>query len=173
MDFLGLVKKGFTFRRTQGSTVPRTKSFASYEPLIERLDELEGLYVRDIMTPRSVIQGIDIDLRTDRMDQLLEDKPPHLLVYSGDLDNVLGWMTFKEVKEHIQSGHLTEEDCRDIGKVSENLSLKDLFLRFVAISHPVLLVLDSQGQTAGMVSLKSLLDSFFGFKIQSDDHISQ
>jgi len=173
MDFLGFLKNGLSFRKSQNPSAQRTKSFASYEPLIERLDELEGLYVRDIMTPRSVIQGIDIDLRTDRMDQLLEDKPPHLIIYSGDLDNVIGWMTLKEVKEHIASGSLTEDDCRDIGKVSENLSLKDLFLRFVAISHPVLLVIDSQGQTAGVVSLKSLLDSFFGFKIQPDDQISQ
>ena len=163
MDLFRLVKRGLPFlKNEQEAPMAKTKSFASYEPLLERLEELEGLKVKDIMIPRSVIEGIDIDLRTDKMDQLLEDKPAHLLIYKGDLDHVVGWLTLREVRDHIESGELSEDDCRDIGKVSENLSLKDLFLRFVAISHPILLVLDSNGHTAGLVSLKSLLDSFFG-----------
>lgn len=149
------------------------QSFAAYEPLLEKLEELEGLYVRDIMTPRSVIEGIDVDLRTDRMGQLLENKPAHLVIYRGDLDHVIGWMSLKEVRRQIDEGDFNEDECHDIGKVSENLSLKELFLRFVAISHPLLLAIDNQGRTAGVVTLKSLLDAFFGFKIQADEQITQ
>ncbi len=172
MDLLNLVKR-FTFSK---NSQPQSKrqSLAAYEPLLEKLEELEGLYVTDIMTPRSVIEGLDIDLKSERIGQLLENKPSHLIVYRGDLDHVIGWISLKELEKIMASGEaLSEDDCHDIGKVSENLSLKELFLRFVAISHPLLLVIDSSGHTSGIVSLKNLLDSFFGFKIQPDDQISQ
>lgn len=172
MDLFSFVKKGFPFLKQQE---PQTKkpSGAAYEPLLDKLEELEGLYVTDIMTPRSVIEGLDIDLRIDRINQLLENRPAHLLVYRGDLDHVIGWISLKELENKIDEGEISEDDCHDIGRVSENLSLKELFLRFVTISHPLLLVIDQQGRTSGIVTLKSLLDAFFGFKIQADDQLSQ
>jgi CBS domain containing-hemolysin-like protein len=172
MDLLSFVKKSLPFLKDPEEPSPRASSL-SYEPLLERLDDLEGLYVRDIMTPRTVIEGLDVDLRTEKIAPLLENKPAHLLVYRGDLDHVLGWMSLKEVQHQIASGDLDEDAVHDIGKVSENLSLKELFLRFVTVSHPLFLVINQEGRTAGIVTLKNLLDVFFGFKIQADDQVSQ
>lgn len=170
MDLLRFVRN-LPFLKPELPT--QTPSLAAYEPLLEKLEELEGVRVTDIMTPRALIEGLDIDLRTERMGQLLEDKPAHLLVYRGDLDHVIGWISLRELEKKIDEGEISEDDCHDIGRVSENLSLKELFLRFVAISHPLLLVIDQHGRTSGIVTLKSLLDIFFGFKIQADDQISQ
>lgn len=166
MDLLNRVKRSLPFLKSQNSPV---RSLAAYEPLLDKLEELEELKVTHIMTPRSLIEGVDIDLRTDRMSPLLEDKPAHLLVYRGDLDHIVGWISRKELEEKISSGEISEDDCHDIGKVSESLSLKELFLRFVTISHPLLLVMDQHGKTSGLVTLKSLLDAFFGFRISSDE----
>ncbi len=172
MDLFRFVRN-ISFLKPQEPPQTKRQSLAAYEPLLDRLEELEGLKVTDIMTPRSLIEGVDIDLRTDRIGQLLENKPAHLLVYRGDLDQVIGWISLDEIQQKIEERELSEDDCHDIGRVSENLSLKELFLRFVAISHPLLLVTDSQGKTSGIVTLKSLLDVFFGFKIQADDQLSQ
>lgn len=170
MDLLRFVRN-IPFLKSEPQT--KTQPLAAYEPLLEKLEELEGLHVTDIMTPRALIEGLDIDLRTERMGQLLENKPAHLLVYRGDLDHVIGWISLKELERKISEGGISEDDCHDIGRVSENLTLKELFLRFVVISHPLLLVIDQQGRTSGIVTLKSLLDAFFGFKIQADDQLSQ
>lgn len=174
MDLFRFVRKSLPFFKTEVPPQKKMTSLAAFEPLMEKLEELEGLYVTDIMAPRSLIEGLDIDLKMDRIGQLLENKPAHLLVYKGDLDHVIGWISRHELEKKIEAGEaLQEDDCHDIGRISQTLSLKELFLRFVTVSHPLFLVMNSKGQTSGIVSLKSLLDVFFGFKIQADDQLSQ
>lgn len=173
MDLFSFVRKIPFLKEAEPEPEKKRTSFAAYEPLLERLEELDGLFVTDIMTPRSLIEGLDIDLKIDRIGQLLENKPAQLLVYREDLDHVIGWISRRELEDKIAEGEISEDDCHDIGKVSENLSLKELFLRFVTVSHPLFLVMDQHGRTSGIVTLKNLLDVFFGFKIQADEQVSQ
>lgn len=169
MDIIRFVKNLAFFSDSNSQSQPKRTSLAQYEPLMGRLAELEDIKVTNIMVPRSILEGVDIDLLPERIQHFLEDAPSHILVYRGDLNSVVGWVSRDELAQHVHEGQPLEELCHDIGKVSENLSLKDLFLRFVALSHPLLLVMDDKGQVTGVVYLQALLDVFFGLRLKASD----
>lgn len=164
MDLIRLVKNLNPFSESEPEPEPRKPSLAQYEPLMDRLSEMDELSVKDIMIPRSILVGLDVDLKPERIQSFVSEAPSHILVYRGDLDSIEGWISKEELAEHLQEGQSLEAAVHDVGRVSENLTLKDLFLRFVAISHPLLAVIDDEGHLSGVVHLQTMLNMFFGIK---------
>jgi CBS domain containing-hemolysin-like protein len=118
-------------------------------------------HLRDCMTPRNEIVAVDIDETTpQQLSQLFtESGRSKIIVYSEDIDNVLGYI-------HVSEMFHPDTDWRDQLKpvvfAPETLLANKMMRRLLAEKRSIAIVIDEFGGTAGMVTLEDLVEEIFG-----------
>ena len=135
--------------------------------IIQNLFHLKALKTKDIMTPRTVIMGMQQD---QSVKQVLDAQPPYsrLPVYSSDLDNITGFvmkddilLTLAQSKSETQLHTLK----RELLAVPDEMPLAQLLEFFLNQRQQVALVVNEYGGTAGLVSLEDLIETLLGIEI--------
>lgn len=136
-------------------------------PLLnEKLKTLEDLPVRDVMVPRSLITALDADVQLRRVRRLKTLKLPHLLVYRGDLDAVLGWIPKARALELLIDPNedvQLSDHVHPVGAVDQDAPAARLADWFLKAHSPLLVVRNQANQTVGMVTLDAMVELVFGF----------
>ena len=143
---------------------------AASPALQARLNELEKMSVREVMTPRAVIMALDVDVQLRRARRVKTAKVGFFPVYQGDLDHILGWISkhkvlelLSEPVEDIQLAHY----LRPVGEIDENASVADLADAFLKSASPFMVVKNSHGSTVGIVPLHEFVELVFGFDMET------
>lgn len=141
--------------------------------ILSNLLRFESLSARDVMTPRTVIQGYpqDTSLKT-----IADDVQPfsRLPIYDKDLDHIVGWVLRDDVLAAVASGQGEEKASkvvRQILTVPHTLPLPRLFERLLERREHIALVVGEYGGTAGIVSMEDVIETLLGLEIvdESDD----
>lgn len=138
-------------------------------PILQsRLEELEKMPVKDVMTPRALVSAIDVDLQLRRVRRLKSSKTAYFPIYKGDLDNILGWVSKQKVLELLHEN--PEENpllqhVRPAGTVLEDASVSDLADNFLKSASPFLVVKNAKGSTTGILLLSEFVELIFGFEL--------
>jgi len=131
--------------------------------------EFSQVKVRDCMVPRTEILtvGKEVSLK-DLTSKFVETGFSKIVVYEGDIDNIIGYIHSKEL--FGQPDDWTKSIISLI-IVPENMAANKLMKMMLAEKKSMVVVVDEFGGTSGIVTLEDLVEEIFG-EIE-DEHDTQ
>ena len=137
-----------------------------------RIREFEDATVRDVMTPRGDIAGVEVETSLEEVLTLFAEKAhSRMPVYRESLDEPIGFVHIKDiVAELVDEGwnaetlasQPLERLVRDIKFVPESMPLPDLLLQMQTSRTHMAIVVDEFGGTAGLVCLEDVIEEIVG-----------
>jgi putative hemolysin len=154
-DILDLTHEG-----ASSGTVERDE-----ERLIQRVFQLSDRDAAAVMTPRSMIEGIQANARPDEARaRFAEVGFSRLPVYEDDLDNVVGVLHAKDLlrRDTDDTVRTVRDIMRPVSFVFEHQALDDLLNTFRREGTHLAMVIDEYGQVAGLITLEDVLEELVG-----------
>lgn len=133
--------------------------------MITNIFEFSEKEVRDVMTPRSDVVGIDKNTTMDEtMKLMLENNYSRYPVYDDDLDNIVGILYFKDfVKAYLKDKNQTiEEIAVEPTFVHPTKNISELFRKMQTAKIHMVIVVDEYGQTEGIIAMEDILEEIVG-----------
>ncbi|HYK55210.1 MAG TPA: hemolysin family protein [Flavisolibacter sp.] len=137
-----------------------------YEPqelnteLFENALELPKVKIRQCLVPRKEIIGVEIKSTPEQArEKFIDTKLSKLIVYEGNIDNIVGYIHQLDMFKHPQDLHSV---LLPIPAVPESMSATDLIGKFTKERKSIAWVVDEFGGTAGIVTMEDLLEEIFG-----------
>ena len=135
--------------------------------IMVNLFDLENMTVDDTMTPRALIEGVDIGDRIDDIrNALATAHHTRLVVYDGDLSNVIGIVHVRKVLNASRKDPLEKESLREIMRepyfIPEGTGLLAQLSQFQENQRRMALVVDEYGEIQGLVTLQDILEEIVG-----------
>lgn len=137
--------------------------------IIKNLLLLNNIFVSDIMTPRSVLAGVDRDMTVQ---EVMEKHRPirfsRLPVYNKDLDHIEGLVHRYKVLEASSSDQHQKkmyELMSPIDTIEEDVPVSRALDRFIKTKKHLFLVIDEYGTTLGIVTLEDAIETLLGVEI--------
>lgn len=140
--------------------------------LLTSILEFPSIKVKDIMVPRTSIEGIQKDMTYDEVIKLVtEDGHSRYPVYDEDLDEVLGFLHVKDLafldEKHRLNFNVTKY-VKPPFYVYEHMKIHAVFDHMNRKKVHLALVKDENGIVVGMLTLEDIMEEIFG-EIQ-DEH---
>ena len=138
-----------------------------HQSIFLNLFELEGLTVDDTMTPRGLIEWIDIEDDIEDIRNILATAHhTRIVVGEGSLDKVLGIIHVRKVLNASRKEPIGKEALREILRepyfVPEGTPLLDQLHHFQEEQRRIGLVVDEYGELLGLVTLQDILEEIVG-----------
>ena len=141
--------------------------------ILLNLFDLEAVTVNDVMVPRNHVEAVDIAAPLEQIrQQLATAHHRRVLVYEGNLDNVLGTLRTRDVLTRVQNEELTAEKLgkiiREAHFVPGGTPLFSQMQNFQEQQDRMSLVVDEYGELMGLVTMEDILEEIIGeFTTQS------
>ncbi len=134
--------------------------------LINEVFDFGDTLAYEVMTPRTDMVCIE-DSATieDALELSLQSHFSRLPVYSGDLDNILGFVHIKDILPHLNLGDMDKpvrEIMRPVHFVPLTKRAIELLKELQQKRINMAIVLDEYGGTAGLVTIEDLLEELVG-----------
>ena len=133
--------------------------------LASRALQFDRLLLRDVMIPRPRIDALPLDASPDRIRQfMLEERRSRIPVYSDALDNIVGYVSAKDIVSLTwEGGPIVLADLlRPVKAFPETVSAIEV-MRFLRRERQrVVIVIDEQGSVVGMVTFEDLVEELVG-----------
>jgi CBS domain containing-hemolysin-like protein len=134
--------------------------------LIQSVVEFGDKVVREVMTARPDIVGIEADADLEQLRQLvINEQYSRVPVYEQTIDRVIGFVHVRDMFELDESQRATRtvrELIRPILLVPESKPVKDLMRKMQADNTHMVIVIDEYGNTAGLATMEDLLEVIIG-----------
>lgn len=134
--------------------------------LIERSTHLNDTRVREIMIPRTDIQGLEITTPLGEIRALFQKSPySRIPVYRSDLDDVVGILHYKEFFRHAPERARGFDIATFLHKalfVPESMFIGDLLTQMRAKRSHMAIVIDEYGGTSGLTTLEDVVEMLVG-----------
>lgn len=144
-----------------------------HRSILINLFDLEAITVDDVMVPRSRIEAIDLDSPLEEITQQIATAyHRRLLVYRGQLDEIVGTLRVRNALNLMQQGEFTKDSLREIMRdpyfVPSGTPLFSQLQNFQEQLDRISLVVDEYGELMGLVTLEDILEEIIGeFTTQS------
>jgi len=145
----------------------------NHQTMLLNLFDLESITVEDVMTPRSKIEGIDLDAPADELRrEISTSNHTRLPVYRGHLDELVGVVHIRKV---LNRSDRTEIDAQIISEVMKEpyfvpieTGLLAQLQNFQDQQDRMALVVDEYGELMGLLTIEDILEEIIGeFTTQS------
>lgn len=127
--------------------------------------ELPELVVAEVMVPRQSVVAISRDIdRNELRRTLLEQTHSRLPVYDGQIDNVIGYISVKDVLAFAWEERLLvlRDVVREPYFVPSSKKAVDLLKEMRNRRQPLAIIVDEHGGMAGIVTMEDLLEELVG-----------
>ena len=139
------------------------------QEIIERVFHLGDRNITSLMTHRSDIIWLDMNLTVDDINQLPDEKLHTVYpVCDGDIDNIKGIVSIKNIIKAKSKTRLKDVMTQAV-YVPENNSAYKLLERFKELKSHSAFIVDEYGTLQGMVTLNDILDALVGEVPQIDE----
>ncbi len=138
---------------------------ATEQELIHSIFDFADTTVRQTMTPRTDIVGIDVDEEPDKiLEQIAINGFSRYPVYSENLDKIEGLIYTKDVIRLLQESRLfaIKDIIHKAYFVPDSMKLSKLLTIFQQKKMHMAFVLDEFGGTAGLITLEDVLEEIVG-----------
>ncbi|HFC91265.1 MAG TPA: DUF21 domain-containing protein [Leucothrix mucor] len=140
--------------------------------VIENVLLLSMIKVKDILTPRSVVFALEED-RTIK--DIIENEAglfrfSRVPIYKDNIDNITGITLTKKIFEQaLKDDTATVKTVKNnIFNINENISVSKALDLFIKKKQHMFLVVDSYGQTEGIVTLEDCIETLLGVEIMDE-----
>ncbi|MFH1284506.1 MAG: hemolysin family protein [Candidatus Peregrinibacteria bacterium] len=135
--------------------------------LIENVLEFNDIEVEEVMMPRVHIEALDSNMNLqDAVSFVLRHTHTRLPVYNGDLDNIIGIISIKELlgfyDKYPPNKKLSKLKLTPPLEIPLSKKINKLFSEFQRKHQHMALVIDDHGGTAGLVTMEDLLEEIVG-----------
>ena len=157
-------------QRIDNVTDPGTAQVETEVKMFHNALDFSTTQLRDCMLPRNEIVAVDIDSTTREQlsDLFTKSGRSKIIVYSEDIDNVLGYIHVSELL--VIDADWTKQ-LKPVLFAPETLLANKMMRRLMSEKRSMAIVVDEFGGTAGLVTLEDLVEEIFG-DIR-DEHDSQ
>ena len=140
---------------------------AKHQTILLNLFGLEDITVDDVMTPRHLIEAIDIDDDIEAIRTRLATSHHTMQpVYSQQLDEIVGVLHVRKVLHQAHGAELTVETLREIMRppyfIPAGTPLLSQLQSFQESHRRVGLVVDEYGELQGLVTVDDILEEIVG-----------
>ncbi|MCI0712747.1 MAG: hemolysin family protein [Chloroflexi bacterium] len=138
---------------------------ANEQALIRNIFDFSELHAGQIMTPRTRMDAVPVDISHDELaKKLAESHHSRLPVYEGSLDNIIGVIYLKDFVRREISGEPFDMKAliHDVPFIPEQLSADELLKQLKQRHIHIAIVVDEYGGTAGLVTLEDLIEEVTG-----------
>lgn len=131
--------------------------------------DFSTIHLRDCMIPRNEIVAVNIaSTSRDELSRLFTSSGrSKIIVYSEDIDNVLGYI---HVSELFNLDRDWKESLKPVLFAPESLLANKMMRRLLQEKRSLAIVIDEFGGTSGMVTLEDLVEEIFGDIQDEHDH---
>ena len=145
----------------------------SQKEMLEAVFELQDTHADEIMTPRTDVQGLDVETPLMEVKRaILDFGHSRIPVYEESLDQIIGILYVRDLVHFVGTHddfHL-RQIIRDPYLVPESKPVRALLAEFKQRKVHIAIVLDEYGGTAGLVTIEDILEEIVG-EIQDEyDH---
>jgi CBS domain containing-hemolysin-like protein len=138
--------------------------------LFANLLRFREVQVEDVMTPRTVTFMVPADGTVGEfLEQREAEAFSRIPLYSGDRDNVVGYVLQREILRAAALGYdrsrPLEDFMRPIMFIPELASISSALRQILERREPAAMVTDEHGGIAGMVTLEDLTEALLGVEI--------
>lgn len=154
-EILSIVEEGH-----EHGTIEKDKA-----ELISNVFEFGDKEVRDVMSPRQKIVGIEAntDIR-EALEIILDNNYSRYPIYEEDLDNIIGILHIKDaMKAYLEND---KQMVRDLGSepfcIHPTQKISKLFNEMQKTKMHLAIVVDEYGQTEGLVALEDIIEVIVG-----------
>lgn len=133
--------------------------------LFQNAMDFDQVKLRECMAPRNEIEAVklteDLHVLKDRFE---ETKHSKLIVYSENIDNIVGYIHLNDVVEAMahRKNVTTADLVRAIDFFPETYTADRLLKHFIQKHQGVAVVVDEFGGTAGIVTMEDVIEEIFG-----------
>lgn len=144
----------------------QTRQAGAPEPaLVRSLFDFAERTVKEIMVPRTAVQGLPYEAEPEEMVRLfLEEGHTRMPVYRGTLDTILGIVHVKDVLPFASNPRLIiiEDLLRPVPFVPWNRTAGQVMRELQTNSQHFAVVVDEYGGVAGIVTLEDIVEELVG-----------
>ncbi len=134
--------------------------------LINNVFEFNDITVSEIMTHRTDIFAVDINISTDELlDELSEEKYRYsrIPVYDETIDEIKGILYVKDVLKNINKKSFKVKNVvKDAYFVSQNRLINEVFKELQKNKKQIAIIVDEYGGTAGLITMEDILEELVG-----------
>ncbi|MBY0099355.1 hemolysin family protein [Mesobacillus maritimus] len=139
----------------------------SEKQMINNIFEFDNKTVSDIMTHRTNINAIPIDLSLKETLQIVnQEKYTRIPVYEENFDHIIGILHLKDLVQFIESGDRAAFNLRELIRepyyVLESVRIDQLFRDMQKNNIHMAVALDEYGGTDGIVTIEDLIEEIVG-----------
>ena len=136
------------------------------EEMIRGIFGLEETSVREIMVPRVDVAAIDDEATlSDAIDIIVKQSHSRIPLYQDTTDNIIGIIHAKDLLKVIHEGNAIsnlKEIARPAHFIPESKKVSELLQEFQEKRVHLAIVVDEYGGTAGLVTIKDILEEIVG-----------
>lgn len=140
--------------------------------IIENVLELRNARIKDILTPRSVIFGLQHNMSVDQFFTIDDyDNFSRIPVYENDLDHITGVVLLRHIliEKHNGNGDTTLGSIAlPIFSIHENIPVSKALELFIKRKEHIFVVKDRYEQTQGVVTLEDAIETLLGVEIMDE-----
>lgn len=144
--------------------------------IASRALEFGDLTAADIMVPRNLIDAIPVTATPDDIRRIfLEEGHSRMPVYQGNLDNIVGYITSKDVLGVLWEEELIklQDIIRPAFFVPETVSATQILQDFKRKRTRMAIVVDEHGVVAGLITLEDLVEELVGELFSEGDEAEE
>lgn len=146
--------------------------FSSKEnKIIQNILKLKNVKVKEIMTPRVVLATAN---ENQNLKEFLNDKDylkfSRIPIYSGNSENITGYVLRQEVFEHLAEGKdlKLKELKHEITTIPNFTVLFSLWETLLEKKEHIALIVDEYGGVDGIVSMEDIIETLLGLEIMDE-----
>ena len=137
--------------------------------VIENILNLNNIKIAEVLTPRSVVFGIDESMTIKEVVNTQEEifRFSRIPVFNGSIEEVTGLVLTKKIfKQALVDDSVTLASIKkDIFSINENVPVGKALDRFINKKDHMFLVLDNYDQTEGIITLEDCVETILGVEI--------
>ena len=132
--------------------------------VVRDLLEFGRLIASDVMVPRVSLAGVELGSTAEELAKILSTVPhTRYPVYQDSLDHIVGMVHIKDLITLVRDGRAIDNDVvRTLPFVPENMDVNRVLAVMRSHRTHIVVVMDEQGGTAGLLTMKSLFDEVVG-----------
>lgn len=128
--------------------------------IFENILSLSSMRIRECLVPRKEIISVNIDASlVEVKNKFIETRLSKLIVFEDNIDNVKGFVHQLDMFKNPES---LRSILLPIPVIPESMNATDLLNKFSKERKSIAWVIDEFGGTAGIVTMKDLLEEIFG-----------
>ena len=145
--------------------------------LISSVVEFTDTIAREVMVPRVDVVALDNKATIkDVHEKIMQTGHSRIPIYEDTIDNILGVFYVKDLLKYVNRNdidkHLAAGEMHDPIFVPETKNVNDLLQEFQQKKMNVAIVVDEYGGTAGLITIKDILEEIVG-EMQDEDETEE